>query len=76
MGDYKLIEFFGEQRIELYDLVKDPGETNNLALEMPEKARQLHDRLKSWRVETGAPVPDTPNPEFDPIAYAKAQQAE
>ena len=64
-GDWKLIEFFEDQRVELYDLKKDLGETTDLAAEMPDKARELHRRLVEWRGRLNAPVPTTLNPDFD-----------
>ena len=36
-GDFKLLEFFEDGRLELYDLRNDIGETRNLALQMPAK---------------------------------------
>src|SRR5262249_18440485 len=36
-GDYKLIEYFDDMRVELYNLKDDIGEQNNLASKMPEK---------------------------------------
>ena len=75
-GSYKLIEFFGEERIELYNLAEDAGETNNLVDSMPEKASELHEMLIAWRAETGAPVPQTPNPDFDEEAYLEALATE
>lgn len=61
-GDWKLMEFFEDGRLELYDLAKDIGETNNLAASQPEKAKQLHEQLKAWRSEIRAamPAPNTP----------------
>jgi arylsulfatase A-like enzyme len=59
-GDWKLMEFFEDGRLELYDLGKDLGETNNLAASQPDKAKELHEQLKAWRTEIGAPMP-TPN---------------
>ena len=64
-GDWKLLEFFEDNRLELYNLVEDIGETNNLARKHPEKARQLYDRMVRWREEVGARLP-TPNPKYDP----------
>jgi arylsulfatase A-like enzyme len=61
VGDWKLIEFFEDHRLELYNLQKDLGETHNLAAEQPEKAAELHRRLQAWRVAVGARMP-TPNP--------------
>jgi len=70
MGDWKLIEYFEDGRLELYNLRNDIGETTNLAEKMPEKARQLHDRLIAWRKEVHAPVPTEKNPKFDPSTRA------
>lgn len=62
---WKLIEFYEDGRLELYDLENDIGEKNNLAIEMPEKAAQLRQRLAAWRKSVGAKMP-TSNPDFDP----------
>jgi arylsulfatase A-like enzyme len=59
-GDWKLMEFYEDHRLELYNLREDAGETKNLADEMPEKAKQLHAQLVAWRTKIGAPMP-TPN---------------
>jgi arylsulfatase A-like enzyme len=56
-GDWKLMDFLEDGRLELYNLSDDIGETKNLAREMPEKAKQLHDRLIAWRAEVNAPMP-------------------
>jgi len=58
--DWKLMEFFEDSRLELYNLRDDLGETNNLALKMPEKAKELHDKMLAWRTAIHAPMP-TPN---------------
>jgi len=39
--DYKLIEFFEDNRLELYNLKADLSETNNLAAKYPEKLEAL-----------------------------------
>ncbi|MHC4445058.1 MAG: sulfatase [Planctomycetota bacterium] len=64
-GNYKLIEFFEDNRLELYNLRKDIGEKNNLAAKMPELAKQLRDKLDRWRKSVNAGIP-TPNPNHDP----------
>ena len=56
-GDWKLMEFLEDGRLELYNLGNDIGETKNLAKEMPEKAKELHDRLVAWRADVKAPMP-------------------
>lgn len=61
-GDWKLIEWFEEGRgLELYNLSSDIGEQKNLAETNPAKARELHDKLVSWRKEVDARLP-TKNP--------------
>ncbi len=62
-GDWKLLEYFEDKRIELYNLKKDIGEKNNLAKRMPEKAEQLRKRLDAWRKAVDAQMP-TPNPKY------------
>ena len=59
-GDWKLMEFFEDGRLELYNLRDDLGETNNLAKPMPDKAKELHDKMLAWREAIHAPMP-TPN---------------
>ena len=55
-GDYKLIEFFEDSRIVLYNLREDISEENDLADDMPEKAAQLLEMLRDWREEVDAPM--------------------
>jgi len=63
-GPYKLIEFFEDDRVELYDLDADPGELKDLAAAEPERAAAMRKRLAEWRQSVGAQMP-TPNP--DPV---------
>jgi len=69
-GDWKLIEFHEDGRLELYNLAEDIGESNNLADAMREKAQALRARLHAWLDSLKAPKPE-PNPDYDP---AKAGQ--
>ena len=69
-GDYKLIEFYEDGRLELYNLANDIGESRNLASTDPSRARRLHHALEAWRRSVHAAMP-TPNPQYDP---AKAGQ--
>ena len=64
-GDWKLIEFFEDGNLELFDLKNDPTERNNLAKDKPEKAADLYEKLKEWRVSVNAQMM-TPNPSYDP----------
>ena len=56
-GDYKLIEYFENNTVQLFNLKADPGEQNDLATEMKEKAKELTAMLHAWRKEVGAPMP-------------------
>ena len=56
-GDYKLIEFYEDNKLELYNLATDIGETRNLAAQMPQRAKELRDRLDTWRKRMGAQIP-------------------
>ncbi len=63
--DYKLIEFFEDTTVELYDLSADPGEQNDLSEELPGRKEELLDLLHAWQEETNAEGMD-PNPDYDP----------
>lgn len=66
-GDYKLIEFFEDGRLELYNLAADPSEERNLATAEPDITRQLHESLRGWRQEISALYPE-PNPDWIPAS--------
>ncbi|HMP76711.1 MAG TPA: sulfatase [Kiritimatiellia bacterium] len=63
-GDWKLIEFFEDGRLELYNLADDPGEQRNLAAGQPDRAAELHARLKAWQAGVEARIPE-PNPDYE-----------
>jgi arylsulfatase A-like enzyme len=56
-GDWKLIEFFEDGRLELYNLKDDLGEKTNLAAKRPDKVKELHAKLIAWRTRIHAPMP-------------------
>ncbi len=62
-GPWKLLEYFEDQRVELYNLSDDLGETTNLAERRPEMASLLTKQLHTWRETVQAALP-TPNPDF------------
>jgi arylsulfatase A-like enzyme len=66
MGDWKLIEYFEDGGLELFNLRDDLSEQNNLAEQRPEIVRELHDAMKAWRKDVKAPIPTTPNPRYEP----------
>jgi arylsulfatase A-like enzyme len=63
--DWKLVEFYEDARMELYNLKTDVGETKNLAASQPDKAAELRARLAAWRNAVGA-QPPVANPDYDP----------
>ena len=64
-GRYKLIEYYEDGRLELYDLQTDLSERRNLAQEKPKLAWFLRHKLDRWRAAVGARMP-TLNPNYDP----------
>ena len=64
-GGWKLIEFFEDGHLELYNLRDDIGEEKNLAEAMPEKAQALRKQLAEWRKSVDAAMP-VPNPDHNP----------
>jgi arylsulfatase A-like enzyme len=64
-GKHKLIEFFEDGRLELFDLESDPGERTNLAQKQPKLAEKLHLRLRAWRRSVKAAMPSS-NLSYDP----------
>ncbi|HMR93455.1 MAG TPA: sulfatase, partial [Chitinophagaceae bacterium] len=44
-GKYKLLEYFEKGTVQLFDLEKDPGEQQDIAAQMPAKARKLTRKL-------------------------------
>jgi arylsulfatase A-like enzyme len=62
-GDYKLIEFYEDNRVEMYNLKDDVGEKHDLSAEMPRKAAQLRKMLHDWRKAVDAQMPQ-PNPAY------------
>jgi arylsulfatase A-like enzyme len=65
-GDWKLLEFFEDGHLELYNLKDDISEKNNLAEQKPKITADLHKLLKNWRKFVGARVPIKPNPKYNP----------
>lgn len=65
-GQWKLIEYFEDGTLELYNIREDIGEARNLADQFPEATRRMHQMLRDWRRALNAPVPDQANPEYAP----------
>ena len=63
-GEYKLIEFYEDNHVELYKLDDDLDENNDISEEKPEITSKLQKMLKDWRAEVDAQMP-YPNPAYD-----------
>ena len=62
-GDYKLIEFFEDDSVELYNLRDDIGEKKDLSAAMPETVAELRKRLHAWLANVDAKMMK-PNPAY------------
>ncbi len=62
-GRYKLIEWFENDDVELYDLESDLGESIDISEFEPSVTQDLLQRLRSWRETTSANMP-RPNPNY------------
>ena len=64
-GNWKLIETFDPESVQLYHLGKDLSETTNLAKSEPAKLAELRKELEAWRREVDAEMME-PNPDYQP----------
>jgi arylsulfatase A-like enzyme len=74
-GDWKLIEFFEDNRAELYNLRDDIGENRNLAAADPQKTQSLRKLLDDWRKSVDAQLP-VPNPNYDPTVRPTSRRSQ
>jgi len=58
VGDWKLLEYYEDGRLELFNLREDPGEQHNRAPDQPERALRMQRRLEAWRQAVGAQRPE------------------
>ena len=65
-GDWKLLEYFENGEVELYNLATDIGEVHNIARTNIAKSKELHQKLKDWQKETNAFVPTEFNSSYIP----------
>ena len=64
MGAWKLIKWYEDGAVELYNLPTDAGEQKNLATAEPAIAQQLRARLDAWLADMGPAMPVS-NPDYD-----------
>jgi arylsulfatase A len=65
VGNLKLIHFYEDNRVALFDLAKDIGEREDIAQQMPKDVQELKGRLDQYLAAINAQLP-TSNPNFDP----------
>ncbi len=74
-GDYKLLEYYENYTVQLFNIKKDPGEHHDLSKEDTAKVTQLRNMLHAWRKSVNAVMP-YPNPKYDPNAKWPAPSAD
>lgn len=73
IGPLKLIRFYEDDRVVLFDLSKDIGERTDLAQRLPAEAKRMRERLENYLTAVAAQRP-TPNPDYDPAQPPPARQ--
>lgn len=66
-GDWKLVEWLEDGRVELFNLADDVGEANDRAASEPARVTSLQQELHAWQRKVGARMP-IPNPRYDTAA--------
>jgi hypothetical protein len=56
-GDWKLIEWYEDGKVELFNLREDIGEEKDRSKELPEKTEELKKMLEEWRKSVAAQMP-------------------
>ena len=67
---YKLIEYFENNTVQLFNLENDLSEEHDLSAAEPEKVQELREMLHAWRRDVSARMMP-PNPEYVPGTLAK-----
>jgi len=64
-GDYKLLEYFENGTVQLFNLADDIGEQIDLSKIDAKKTKELREKLHQWRKKVDAQMMP-PNPDYDP----------
>jgi arylsulfatase A-like enzyme len=67
-GDWMLVEYYDEEKAELYNLSSDQSESRDLAMGNAERVAQMRAALAAWRKSVSAQE-NRPNPNFNPEKY-------
>ncbi|MGI9177678.1 MAG: sulfatase [Pirellulales bacterium] len=73
LGTLKLLRFYEDDSVKLFDLEADIGERHDLASEMPAEAARLKARLQRYLADISAQLP-TADPRYDPTRTASPQR--
>jgi len=65
LGSFKLLKFYEEGRVALFDLAADPREQEDLSSAQPERTATLKTRLDTYLKDVRAQMPKA-NPQYDP----------
>ncbi|MCA9119238.1 MAG: sulfatase-like hydrolase/transferase [Planctomycetales bacterium] len=65
LGNHKLMKFYEDGRLALFDIEADISEQNDLAKQMPTKVSELDALLVKYLRDIDAQMP-VPNPQYDP----------
>ena len=63
VGDFKLVELYETETLELYNLKDDISEANDLSSTLKDKTEEMYQMLKTWRKNVNAQMP-LPNPDY------------
>jgi len=63
VGDYKLLEYFENSTVQLFNLRTDVAEEDDLSRVEPDKTAELRSLLQAWRKNVSARMME-PNPEY------------
>lgn len=69
-GDWKLIHYFEDDSVKLFDLKNDLAELKDLSTANSKKAAELRSELATWQAQTKAIIPTDLNPTFDSSSVA------
>ena len=72
-GPWIMVEFYDEEKAELYNLATDISEQRDLAAEQPQRVKQMRAALAAWRKANNAQN-NRPNPNYDPAQYRALYQ--
>jgi arylsulfatase A len=67
-GDWKLVDHYDDDQVQLFNLAGDIGEARNLASAEPARTTALREKLRAWRDAVGAQE-NRPNPDLNSNLY-------